>query len=148
MKLNLIIHKITFFLIFNVLCNFSFSQSVNYISIGANETKNYVEDLSNLKVGVVGNHTSLILSRQLQTMQFKLRKDIQHGRNLLLFLQELLRQLQSMLVGQLTHQYTHLYLQRLTQFAKQECGLASLLHKLQHTILSQVIWKLQLVITT
>ena len=63
MKLNLIIHKITFFLIFNVLCNFSFSQSVNYISIGANETKNYVEDLSNLKVGVVGNHTSLILSR-------------------------------------------------------------------------------------
>ena len=63
MKLNLIIHKITFFLIFNVLCNFSFSQSVNYISIGANETKNYVQDLSNLKVGVVGNHTSLILSR-------------------------------------------------------------------------------------
>ena len=43
--------------------NFSFSQSVNYISIGANETKNYVEDLSNLKVGVVGNHTSLMLSR-------------------------------------------------------------------------------------
>ena len=63
MKLNLVIYKITFFLIFNILSNFSFSQSVNYISIGATETKNYVEDLTNLKVGVVGNHTSLILSR-------------------------------------------------------------------------------------
>ena len=63
MKLNLVIYKITFFLIFNILSNFSFSQSVNYISIGATETKNYVEDLTNLKVGVVGNHTSLILSK-------------------------------------------------------------------------------------
>lgn len=60
MKLNLAIHKITFFLIFNVLSNFSFSQTINYHSIGGNETKNYIEDLINLKVGLVGNHTSLI----------------------------------------------------------------------------------------
>ena len=60
MKLNLEIHKITFFLIFNVLCNFSFSQTTNYHSVGGNEIKNYIEDLTNLKVGLVGNHTSLI----------------------------------------------------------------------------------------
>ncbi len=60
MKLNLVKYKITFFLIFNVLCNFSFSQNTNYNSVGADETNNYVEDLTNLKVGIVGNHTSLI----------------------------------------------------------------------------------------
>ena len=60
MKFNLVKYKITFFLIFNVLCNFSFSQNTNYNSVGADETNNYVEDLTNLKVGIVGNHTSLI----------------------------------------------------------------------------------------
>ena len=60
MKFNLVKYKITFFLIFNVLCNFSFSQNINYNSVGANETNNYLKDLINLKVGLVGNHTSLI----------------------------------------------------------------------------------------
>jgi len=50
MKFNLVKYKITFFLIFNVLCNFSFSQNINYNSVGANETNNYLKDLINLKV--------------------------------------------------------------------------------------------------
>ena len=64
MKFNLVKYKITFFLIFNVLCNFSFSQNTNYNSVGADETNNYVEDLTNLKVGIVGNHTSLIHTKK------------------------------------------------------------------------------------
>ena len=64
MKFNLVKYKITFFLIFNVLCNFSFSQNINYNSVGANETNNYLKDLINLKVGLVGNHTSLIQKKK------------------------------------------------------------------------------------
>ena len=64
MKLHLAIHKITFFLIFNVLCNFSFSQDINYHGVGANQTNDYIEDLINLNVGFVGNHTSLIQNKK------------------------------------------------------------------------------------
>ena len=64
MKLHLAIHKITFFLIFNVLCNFSFSQDINYYGVGANQTNDYIEDLINLNVGFVGNHTSLIKNKK------------------------------------------------------------------------------------
>jgi len=64
MKLHLAIHKITFFLIFNVLCNFSFSQDINYHGVGANQTNDYIEDLINLNVGFVGNHTSLIENKK------------------------------------------------------------------------------------
>lgn len=60
MKLNLLKYKITLFLISILLVNFSNAQTFNENYLGANRTELYVNDLAENKVGIVGNHTSLI----------------------------------------------------------------------------------------
>jgi len=63
MKLNLLLYKSTFFLILIFNSNFCFSQSFNENFLGANRTELYLDDLIGKKVGIVGNHTSLIYNK-------------------------------------------------------------------------------------
>ena len=64
MKINLIIIKITFFLILMNFNYLSFSQNNNELIVGANRTEIYLDHIKELNIAIIANQTSVINSNK------------------------------------------------------------------------------------